>query len=152
MWYYKKYYKILNQTVRHYVLSVNLLGEEMIKIFCSNCGANLANESNFCPSCGKPILGDSMDGQGLMYMLIIKREKQWFAINPAITVKIDHQDTYKLKNDETINISLSQGNHEISFTCTIRNKVININMQQNVLLKVKFDRITGELKVMEGEK
>ena len=32
-------------------------------MFCQKCGAELNNDSNFCPSCGQPARGQASDGQ-----------------------------------------------------------------------------------------
>jgi hypothetical protein len=81
------------------------------------------------------------------FTLIINRAKQWFAVNPAVKIIVDGNAEYKIDNGATLNIPISAGVHNLAFSCSIRNKIVNINVTDNVTLNIKWNRITGSLEV-----
>lgn len=114
-------------------------------MFCIKCGAELPNNSNFCPNCGQAISSQPTS----FYVITIRREKQWFAINPAITIAINNDYTYKLENEESITVSLPTGKHSINLSCGIRNTSVTINVTHDLILNVKFNRLTGGIEIKE---
>ena len=117
-------------------------------MFCSKCGNEIVAQAKFCSSCGQPVSasnsGTSNNGS---FTLTINRAKQWYAINPAIKVVVDGSAEYKIDNGSTLNIPVSGGTHNIAFSCSIRNKIVNVNVADNVTLNIKWNRITGSLEV-----
>ena len=81
------------------------------------------------------------------YTLTVVKVKEKFAINVPIKIVIDKTKEYVINDGETINIAITRGKHNLAFSGSIRNKIIDIDMQSNTTLKVKWDRVTGELKV-----
>ncbi len=118
-------------------------------MFCSKCGSEMAASSKFCPKCGHPV-GQAANGgvtTGNSYTLTVNRAKQWFAVNPAVKIIIDGNAEYKIENGETLDIPISAGAHNIAFSCSIHNKIVNINVTGHVTLNMKWNRLTGSLEV-----
>ena len=79
--------------------------------------------------------------------MTIHRAKQWFAVNPAVKVVVDDNTEYKIDNGSTLYIPISSGVHNIAFSCSIQNKIVNVNVANNVTLNIKWNRVTGSLEV-----
>lgn len=120
-------------------------------MFCSKCGNEIVSQSKFCAKCGQPVLpavnGGVPPNKREKFTLTINRAKQWYAINPAIKVVVDGNVEYKIDNGQSLSIPISSGTHNIKFSCSIRNKIININVTNNVALNIKWNRVTGSLEV-----
>lgn len=120
-------------------------------MFCSKCGNEIAAKAKFCSKCGQPVKPSANEavtpGNGGGFTLTINRAKQWFAVNPAIKIVIDGSAEYKIDNGETLDIPVSAGAHNIAFSCSIRNKIVNVNVTNHVTLNIKWNRLTGSLEV-----
>lgn len=81
------------------------------------------------------------------FTLTINRANQWFAVNPAITIVIDGAAEYKIDNGATLNIPITAGAHNVTFSCSFRNKTVNINATNNVTMNIKWNRTTGSIEV-----
>lgn len=81
------------------------------------------------------------------FTLTINRANQWFAVNPAITIVIDGSTEYKIDNGATLNIPITAGAHNITFSCSFRSKTVNINATNDVTLNIKWNRTTGNIVV-----
>lgn len=90
---------------------------------------------------------NSVQNNSGSFTLTINRAKQWFAINPAVKVVVDANTEYKIDNGATLNIPVSAGTHNIAFSCSMRNKIVNVNVADNVTLNIKWNRVTGSLEV-----
>lgn len=120
-------------------------------MFCINCGTELEAQAKFCHMCGhsvnvktnsSPNVGNDEAG-----ILIIKRENQWFAVNPSIKVVVDRTQTYALENGATLYIPVSAGTHDIAFSCGLRKNSTSVNVVNTTTLNVSWNRITGTLEV-----
>lgn len=120
-------------------------------MFCSKCGNEIVVQSKFCSKCGQPVSPTANGGVSLNncggFMLTINRAKQWFAINPVVKIVIDGNAEYKIDNGATLSIPISSGIHNITFSCGIRNKIVQINVTNNATLNIKWNRVTGSLEV-----
>ena len=116
-------------------------------MFCSKCGNEIVAQAKFCSKCGQPVnasnSGTPVQNNSGSFTLTINRAKQWFAINPAVKVVVDANTEYKIDNGATLNIPVSAGTHNIAFSCSMRNKIVN----DNVTLNIKWNRVTGSLEV-----
>ena len=120
-------------------------------MFCTKCGNHIVDGAKFCSKCGQStnqaannITGNNGVGT---FTLTINRAKQWFAVNPAVKIIVDGGAEYKIDNGETLNIPITAGTHNIAFSCSIRNKIVNVNVSDNVALNIKWNRVTGSLEV-----
>lgn len=120
-------------------------------MFCSQCGNEIVTQAKFCPVCGQPVSANLNEGinpgDGGGFILTINRANQWFAINPAVKIVVDGNVEYNIENGSTLNIPISAGVHNIAFMYSIRNKIVNINVNSNVTLNIKWNRVTGSLEV-----
>ena len=120
-------------------------------MFCSKCGNEIVAQAKFCSKCGQPVnasnSGTPVQNNSGSFTLTINRAKQWFAINPAVKVVVDANTEYKIDNGATLNIPVSAGTHNIAFSCSMRNKIVNVNVADNVTLNIKWNRVTGNLEV-----
>lgn len=120
-------------------------------MFCNKCGNQLIDGAKFCSMCGQPTnqaTNNTVENKGRgTFTLTINRANQWYAINPAVKIVVDGGAEYKIGNGETLNVPITAGPHKIAFSCSIRNKIVNINVIDNVILNIKWNRITGSLEV-----
>lgn len=115
-------------------------------MFCSRCGGQLADGARFCTQCGQPVTAESVaPAQPRAYTLTVARDRQWFAINPAVQVSVDGGAAQKLENGGTLRLMLTPGAHEIVLSCGIRNRVVRLNMTGDASLRVWWNRVTGSL-------
>ena len=82
-----------------------------------------------------------------MFTLTVNRANQWFAVNPSVKIVVDGKAEYSIENNSSINIPISAGAHNIAFSCSIRNKILDINVVGDMTLNMKWNRITGSLVV-----
>lgn len=120
-------------------------------MFCSKCGNEIVTQSKFCSKCGQPVKvttnGTPVQNNNMSFTLTINRAKQWFVVNPAIKVIVNGNAEYKIDNGSTLNIPVLAGTHNIAFSCSMRNKIVNVNVANNVTLNIKWNRVTGSLEV-----
>lgn len=79
------------------------------------------------------------------YTVTFTREKQWFAINPAVKIIVDERDEYRIDNGETIRVPITGGVHGVTFRCGVRNKVIQLEVAGDLSLDLRWNRLTGSL-------
>ncbi len=79
----------------------------MALILCPECGKEISDKAKACPNCGMP-LSEEMQGT---FDVIIKREYQFYLINPALNLLVDGEDEYKVKNGESIVVPMTSGEH-----------------------------------------
>ena len=121
------------------------------RMFCPNCGSELLAGAKFCASCGNPVSAissnmDQTETEELKnYIITIKRASQFYVINPAINLTLDDRESYKIANGETIRISVPSGEHTLTFSSGIRNKVVRVNVTGDFSLAVHWNRVTGSL-------
>lgn len=116
-------------------------------MFCNRCGSKIVGGAKVCSKCGNAVshvAGGVNDG---MFTLTINRAKQWFAVNPAVKIVVDGGTEYKIGNGATVNIPVTVGTHNIAFLCSIRNKIVNVSVSDNVTLNIRWNRVTGSLEV-----
>ncbi len=119
-------------------------------MFCNHCGNEILPGASFCSKCGNPVnLAEdcSTSTAPIVYTVTLSRENQWFAINPKVKIIVDDQNEYKIDNGEVLRIPMTLGKHSVVFQCGIRNKVIDLDVQQDLALHLKWNRITGSLMV-----
>lgn len=113
-------------------------------MFCTKCGEPLSDTAKFCTKCGQ---ATNLASNNQQYLLTIARAKQWFAVNPPVKIQIDGANVYTVESGKSINIPVNTGIHNVAFSCSIRNKVVEINVTQNMVLNIKFNRFTGSIEV-----
>jgi RNA polymerase subunit RPABC4/transcription elongation factor Spt4 len=84
-------------------------------MFCSKCGTQLPEDSQFCPKCGtatgaSPSKSYDVSGRS---MVIIERQKKVLQFGLKIKVFIDGALVAELKNAEVKSVYLSNGKHSL---------------------------------------
>lgn len=124
-------------------------------MFCNQCGTELTPGAAFCLKCGNPVATieagpaatQQAQAQAQVHTVTFIRAKQWYAINPAVKILVDEKDEYRIDNGQTIRVAMTPGTHNVIFKCGIRNKVIDLTVQQDLTLNLKWNRVTGSLTV-----
>ena len=122
-------------------------------MFCNQCGSELIPGASFCARCGHPVdapapeAGAQPEAKAQAFTVTFSRESQWFAVNPAVRIVVDDRDEYRIDNGQTLRVPMAQGTHSVVFKCGVRNKVIELTVQRNLELHLKWNRITGSLVV-----
>lgn len=113
----------------------------MALIKCPECGKEISDKASACPNCGMPLRSEDRG----TYDITITRKKQWFLINPDATITVDNSDKYKLKNDSSIKISLTTGEHTLLFSLGPRKTEAKINVTENATIEMSMNRASGEI-------
>lgn len=118
-------------------------------MFCMKCGFELLENAKFCTKCGEPtdVRQSELRNSYSMYTLKVVRAKQWFLINPSIKITVDGCDDYEVKSGESVNIPIKAGGHNIAFSSSFSNKIVDMNVTGNMVLNIKFNRITGSIEL-----
>lgn len=116
-------------------------------MFCNFCGTQNPDNSNFCSQCGKQfssLVAQSNTPQP-KYAVEIFRESQAFLLNPPINITIDGKTNRSISNGETLTINLNSGLHQLTFSQSIRKKNIEIDLNKNIYIALKWNRLTGSI-------
>lgn len=132
-------------------------------MFCSQCGSELIPGAAFCLKCGQPVSvppkeeaeaprapavsREAKAEAPRAFVVTFVRESQRYAVNPAVKIIVDDKDEYRIDNGQTLRIPMAPGTHNIVFKCGIRNKIIDLTVQQDLALHLTFNRLTGSLTV-----
>lgn len=123
----------------------------MIFMFCNYCGAPNPDDGKFCSQCGKPLSpmksSEPQFSSTPMHTIEIFRESQTFLINPPINVSVNGRNNFSVANGETRKIELAEGNYEFVFSQSMRKRIVNINLDRDIFIKLKWNRITGSIEV-----
>lgn len=77
--------------------------------------------------------------------ITVTREKQTFVVNPAIEAFIDDVKKADIKNNESTDIEVEKGQHNLSFRCSFRRTDINADFTQDANVNIRFNRGSGEI-------
>ena len=116
-------------------------------MFCSKCGSETSDTAKFCHKCGNKMTYAGSSSDNKEFSLTINREKQWFAINPAMNILIDKKYEYKIENGKSLTVPVSSGRHNLIFSFSICNKIVDIDVVGDLILTVKWNRVSGDLEV-----
>jgi hypothetical protein len=92
------------------------------------------------------------------FKVTFKRLSQRFAVNPPIKILTSHGE-YEIGNGGSIFISLPEGEQTITCICEVpfagislkREDKIIINVNEDLFVDLKFDRITGRIIINQQE-
>ena len=120
-------------------------------MFCNNCGSPNPDGSKFCSNCGSALAPQQQrENEGSLQMCTIEifRESQMFLINPPINLSVTGPATTKrlsIANGETIALQLPPGTYELKFSQSMRKRILNIDLWDDIHIDVKWNRITGAI-------
>lgn len=123
-------------------------------MYCSNCGAEINSNANFCYKCGQKNCQASNNtvpkGAVTVYKLTVCWAEQRGMDNKVIDIIIDNSPKYQINNGETIGIPIVEGVHNILFTDQVRKTPMDIIITGNTVLNVRCKKIFGEIVVEYG--
>lgn len=83
-------------------------------MFCTGCGKEIAESSEFCPNCGKKIGETSVvANDARLVKVVIHRKKSFYGAAVKMGVYVDGKELAKLKSDGSAEIMLAPGQHEL---------------------------------------
>ena len=113
-------------------------------MFCFKCGAQLPDESIFCPKCGTRVQGDPAPA-AQTYTLTLDRASQVYVANPPIKVVIDGSIRLSVDNGKTEQVKLAPGSHKIELAASFHSAKVDVDLQRDTLIRIGFSRLTGKL-------
>lgn len=106
-------------------------------MFCTNCGKEVANNSNFCVNCGNFINASKMG------KIIIRRLGCYTGCLMDMKVFMDGKLVSKISNDNTLELLVNMGEHKLIFDlCMVKNTgaVVNVTDEYpNIYIDVIVD-------------
>lgn len=89
-------------------------------MFCTNCGKEIPESSQFCEYCGKTTQNSNAENtmqnkpqSSKLLQVTIQRRKKYTGCAVPMSVYIDNQKVAKLKNGESIQIEVPTGKHQV---------------------------------------
>lgn len=81
--------------------------------------------------------------------IVVSREKQFFLVNPAMTMLVDNLSApkYKLRNGESTTIPLALGAHSLMFSLGPRKTEIMFEVTEDMHITVTMNKVTGRIDV-----
>ena len=125
-----------------------------LKIFkCPFCGGQLPTDDGGmvkCEFCGNTIVISEIpkETDGSKTILIMRYDANHYIVVPDMQAVIDGK-TYYIRNHDSIQISLAEGEYDILFKSSIRKRNYHIVMKGDRTLQIGWNRITGSIKVTE---
>lgn len=115
-------------------------------MFCSNCGTQLSDESLFCSKCGKPTqVNVNVLEKSTKYKVTIFRESQIYLVNPPVNISINNKMSRSIENGGTMELELEEGQYKFEFSMSFRKKAIDLEVNKDIQITVKWSRLTGAL-------
>ena len=105
-------------------------------MFCTSCGKEIPNDSNFCIKCGKSIKKSTIG------KITIRRMESFACCLVDLTVYMDGKMVGKISNGNTLQISAEIGQHKLIFDlwCGNNGAIINITEEYpNVYIDLIMD-------------
>lgn len=79
------------------------------------------------------------------FWLKLRREKQWYLVNPAVDVTIDQGQPFGIENGQELVFPIAAGPHHLHFSCHVRSHDMDINVQGNMCVNLGWNRLWGSL-------
>ena len=112
--------------------------------YCKYCGTKLADDAAFCTGCGARICTE--------FTLTIKRENQFFLVNPPIKLNITGMGVnqqYAINNGEIVPIKLPEGQYTLNFSASIRSETCSVNLNKDTFFRLAWNRFSGHIEAWE---
>lgn len=112
-------------------------------MFCIQCGAQLAEGAKFCHVCGQGVAGNSTPSRKVK--LTLDRASQLYLLNPPIKAVINGSTYVSIENGHTETVELDPGPCIIELSGSFRKAKLEFDLQQDTVVQLGFNRITGKL-------
>ncbi|MBR2704741.1 MAG: zinc-ribbon domain-containing protein [Clostridia bacterium] len=121
-------------------------------MFCKNCGKEMADGTQFCPSCGQATAQSVSTSNGTV-KLVVHRKKSFYGCAVGTKIHVDGQLAATIKSDGTATFDLTPGTHEVIFDMWSANEKTNIDLPADcsavyVEIGLKMGLITNKIKVI----
>lgn len=120
-------------------------------MFCNKCGSEIKENNKFCTNCGNKVIKDEND-----CYILFERMKQFYGCLVPINIYLDGNRVGSVKNNKSIKIDTSSGNHKLSFNLWSGNGMYDINIAKGENVKVTFKLsmglVTSEPEIISIEK
>lgn len=118
-------------------------------MFCTNCGKEVLNNSNFCTSCGKEI----QKAKNKMGKITFHRIGRFVGCLVDIMVYIDGNAVGSISNSGILEVPVSIGEHKVLFDLWSGINADSVNVTQeypnvHVDVKLKMGFITNKPKIV----
>lgn len=123
-------------------------------MYCSNCGSEIPNNSQFCGNCGnkieqKPNELTQQDinkepNENKRVKVIFHRIKAFQASIRSMNIYIDKKLVANIKNGETVEISTTYGNHNIILD------IAGVASERNIEFLEEYSKVYIDTKVFSG--
>lgn len=120
-------------------------------MFCYKCGTAIPDDSIYCLKCGTKVQSSTQEHLSQEYIkkykLTLDRASQMYVVDVPVKFIIDSEINITLLNGETKEIFLTPGIHKIQATGSFRKKNIDIDLQKDSVLHMKWNRAWGYIEL-----
>jgi len=115
-------------------------------VFCTNCGKEVGNGSNFCTGCGKPTVHNSnlLSENFRMGRITFNRIGRFVGALVPINVYVDGNKVCSLDNDDSFTVDISFGIHRV----TIENW--GGVMEHSITVSEDYPNVYADIKLKMG--
>ena len=113
-------------------------------MFCTKCGNEIQNNSNFCIGCGNKLNNNVEVVANQQGSITFAREKQFYGVLVPIKVYLDGKEVASLKAGNESKVPVSIGKHRIAFNLWSGNGQEEIDVRsEHPNIKVNFKLYMG---------
>lgn len=123
-------------------------------MYCTNCGKEIPDNSQFCTFCGNSL---NTPNNSKMIKLKVTRKKKLIGCAIPMKVLVDGNQIASLKNNNSIEIDIPAGEHKLIIDTVgeVTEELLNLTEEYskvNVNLVMKFGLVTGKAAIESIEK
>ena len=112
--------------------------------FCGHCGKTLAEDELICLGCGCRT--------NIEFTLTLKRESQFFIVNPEISIDIignGIRKNLKMTNGQVLPVKLPQGKYSMRIYSGAKEEICSIDLMQDTYFRIAWNRFNGKIEAWE---
>ena len=123
-------------------------------MFCTNCGNELEEGSNFCSFCGNKLAGAAEIRTVGAAQVEVYRVSRWAGKLCSLRIFIDNMEVGRVEDGNKQLFSLQSGYHEIfvqlNWSPTIQSDTFRFNIGSGQILRLKCDYTFGAFAMLTG--